>query len=98
LYQILDALAYIHAKGFIHRDVKSANIFISQNGEVKLGDFGLCVYGSRQGLAGSKYWCAPEMIAKQVYNSQVDIWSLGAVAYEVHFALSELNSTILTIL
>jgi len=85
IQQILKGIEYIHSIKKIHRDIKSANILLSMNGDIKLADFGLCVEGfddGNSGMAGSKYWMAPEMTKRQLYNSKVDIWSLGALLVE----------------
>jgi len=85
IQQVLNGLQYLHSIKKIHRDIKSANILLSMNGDVKLADFGLCVEGFEEGnsgMAGSKYWMAPEMSKRQLYNCKVDIWSLGALLVE----------------
>lgn len=84
---VLQALAYIHGHGWIHRDIKGGNILLTDNAEVKLGDFGS---SSRKSPAntfvGSPYWMAPEVINAMedgTYTCAVDIWSLGITCIEL---------------
>eukprot|EP01119_Soliformovum_irregulare_P001326 TRINITY_DN11051_c0_g1_i1.p1 TRINITY_DN11051_c0_g1~~TRINITY_DN11051_c0_g1_i1.p1 ORF type:complete len:516 (+),score=102.31 TRINITY_DN11051_c0_g1_i1:159-1706(+) len=85
LRESLKGLAFLHSHNRIHRDIKSANILLTRTGDVKLGDLGLCVEGEGEqiGMAGSKYWMAPEMIQRKTYTDRVDIWSIGALCYEM---------------
>ncbi|SCU85683.1 LAME_0D02322g1_1 [Lachancea meyersii CBS 8951] len=87
--EILTALMHIHRDGVIHRDIKAANILITNDGHVKLCDFGVAAQLSqtkirRQTMAGTPYWMAPEVIMEGVYyDTKVDIWSLGITIYEI---------------
>ncbi len=83
--EVAKALAAIHRYGLLHRDVKPQNIFISQNGEVKLGDFGLAVDCSEVGanLAGTPAYFSPELILGHSPSARSDLFSLGAVLYEM---------------
>ena len=65
----LTALAYLHSRGIIHRDVKSDSILLARNGQIKLSDFGFCAEVSkevprRRSLVGTPYWMAPELICR----------------------------------
>ena len=87
--KLLIALVYIHKDNVIHRDIKAANVLITNEGHVKLCDFGVAAQltaanHKRQTMAGTPYWMAPEVIMEGVYyNTKADIWSLGITAYEI---------------
>jgi serine/threonine protein kinase/lipopolysaccharide biosynthesis regulator YciM len=79
------ALALCQREHIIHRDIKPDNIFVSQNGDYKLGDFGVAreLEQTAAGLSrkGTFTYMAPEVFNGQAYNSTVDIYSLGVVLY-----------------
>src|ERR1700686_1408743 len=82
-----DALAAAHRKGVIHGDVKPANILITEDGRVKLMDFGMARVASREQasmpLSGTPaYWC-PEQIMGKPQDGRSDLFSLGIVLYEL---------------
>ncbi|KAJ8368599.1 hypothetical protein SKAU_G00086270 [Synaphobranchus kaupii] len=79
---------HIHDKRVLHRDLKSKNIFLTDNGTIKLGDFGsACVLKSSKAFAysyvGTPYYVSPEIWDSQPYNNKSDVWSLGCVLYEL---------------
>ncbi|KAI5625595.1 serine/threonine-protein kinase Nek3 [Silurus asotus] len=79
---------HIHDKRVLHRDLKSKNIFLTDHGTVKLGDFGsACALNSAKAYAqtyvGTPYYVSPEIWDNQPYNNKSDIWSLGCVLYEL---------------
>ncbi|XP_023235832.1 serine/threonine-protein kinase Tao isoform X1 [Centruroides vittatus] len=83
----LQGLEYLHSLGRIHRDVKAGNILLTENGTVKLADFGsasmICPANS---FVGTPYWMAPEVILAMdegQYDGKVDIWSLGITCIEL---------------
>ncbi|XP_016329646.1 serine/threonine-protein kinase PAK 4 [Sinocyclocheilus anshuiensis] len=85
---VLQALAYLHSQGVIHRDIKSDSILLSLDGRIKLSDFGFCAQISkdiprRKSLVGTPYWMAPEVISKSPYGTEVDVWSLGIMLVEM---------------
>lgn len=87
--ELLFALQAVHKLGVIHRDLKSANVLITNEGDVQLCDFGVAAQLTsnsvkRTTMAGTPYWMAPEVIREgDHYNVKADIWSLGITIYEV---------------
>ena len=88
LKQLAAALAHVHSQRVIHRDVKTANIFLTEGDDsVKLGDFGISrLLSSQTELAatcvGTPYYLSPELISGQGYDGRTDVWSLGVIAHE----------------
>ena len=86
LTHILQALNVLHQNKILHRDLKSANVFISKDNTHKLGDMNVSKV-AQMGLVytqtGTPYYASPEVWRDEPYDMKSDIWSLGCVAYEM---------------
>lgn len=84
---VLKGLHYLHSLGRIHRDIKAGNILLTENGTVKLADFGSAsVKCPANSFVGTPYWMAPEVILAMdegQYDGKVDVWSLGITCIEL---------------
>jgi NIMA (never in mitosis gene a)-related kinase len=88
---ILLGVAYLHSRRTLHRDLKTANVFLtggSGAGSVKLGDLGVArVLGSETAFArtcvGTPYYLSPELCQNQPYNEKSDMWACGIILYEL---------------
>uniref|UniRef100_A0A671X3V5 Mitogen-activated protein kinase kinase kinase kinase n=1 Tax=Sparus aurata TaxID=8175 RepID=A0A671X3V5_SPAAU len=89
--ETLQGLGYLHTKGKMHRDIKGANILLTDNGDVKLADFGVAAkitatIAKRKSFIGTPYWMAPEVAAVEKnggYNQLCDIWAVGITSIEL---------------
>ena len=83
---MVEGLVALHNAKIVHRDIKCANIFLSKEGGVKLGDMNvskIAKAGVMQTQTGTPYYCPPEVWKDKPYNEKCDIWSLGCVIYEL---------------
>ncbi len=78
-------LEHTHDQRVLHRDVKPANVFLSETGIAKLGDFGTGTFAAEgsQERVGTAFYMAPEVFAGEASSMQSDVYSLGVLAYEV---------------
>ncbi|MEO7775667.1 MAG: serine/threonine-protein kinase [Steroidobacteraceae bacterium] len=88
MFKCAKALHYAHSRGVIHRDIKPSNIMLTQNSDVRIIDFGIAlVAGSEisriEGIAGSPSYMSPEQVQSMELTSRSDLYSLGAVMYEL---------------
>jgi NIMA (never in mitosis gene a)-related kinase len=87
--QLALAIKHIHSRNILHRDLKTANIFLMKDGLLKLGDFGLSfVLSSEEGARemtrlGTPYYISPEMCMGNNYSASNDIWAMGVVLYNM---------------
>jgi serine/threonine-protein kinase len=86
--QVCEGLAYAHKAGIVHRDIKPANVRVTNEGEVKIMDFGIAHLQSstmtKSGLVlGTVHYMAPEQIEGQKVDHRADVFSVGAIAYEL---------------
>jgi p21-activated kinase 1 len=86
--EVLTALHYMHSQKKIHRDIKTDNVLVHEDGTVKLTDFGYTVQlsnseDSKREIVGTPYWMAPEVIKNDRHSFPADIWSLGIMCREL---------------
>eukprot|EP01083_Nonionella_stella_P000595 1681_1 len=87
--QLVQALKYLHSNRVIHRDMKPQNILITSDGSVKLCDFGFARSMSYNtvvlhSIKGTPLYMSPELVQERPYNHTSDLWSLGAILYELY--------------
>lgn len=87
---IASAVHYMHARHVYHRDIKPENILISDDGAVRLADFGWAVHSippndKRYTICGTAEYLAPEMVRGSGHDQGVDLWALGILIYELLF-------------
>lgn len=83
--QMTAGLKALHDSKILHRDIKCANIFLTESNEVKLGDLNvskIAKHGLLHTQTGTPYYASPEVWSDKPYNEKSDIWSLGCVLYE----------------
>lgn len=86
IHQLLEGVKYLHENRIIHRDLKLGNIFLNDQLNLKIGDFGLATRIEYDGerkktLCGTPNYIAPEILNKRGHSFEVDIWSIGCVMF-----------------
>ena len=88
IYKCAKALHYAHGRGVIHRDIKPSNIMLTTDNDVRIIDFGIAIVSDSdisriEGIAGSPSYMSPEQVQSEDLTASSDVYSLGAVLYEL---------------
>lgn len=88
LIQMCLGLEYIHQKKILHRDIKTANVFLSKDENIRIGDLGVAkilaeTTNFAHTMVGTPYYLSPEMAEEKPYNEKSDMWALGCVIYQL---------------
>jgi serine/threonine protein kinase len=88
MFKCAKALHYAHSRGVIHRDIKPSNIMLTQDSDVRIIDFGIALVADSEisrieGIAGSPSYMSPEQVQSLELTNRSDLYSLGAVMYEL---------------
>ena len=87
--QLICTMAYIHQRGYVHRDLKTQNILLDKNLDMKMCDFGLTKLkselnsGSGQ-FAGTPCYMAPELFDRKFYDEKIDVFAFGTALWEIY--------------
>ncbi|KAH9597591.1 Protein kinase domain [Trypanosoma melophagium] len=86
--QLCLALLHLHERHILHRDLKTQNVFLTTDGVVKLGDFGISTvlrntFELKRTVCGTPYYFSPELCLNKPYNNKSDVWALGCILYEL---------------
>ncbi len=88
IYKCAKAMHYAHGRGVIHRDIKPSNIMLTTDNDVRIIDFGIAIVSDSEisrieGIAGSPSYMSPEQVQSEELTPRSDLYSLGAVMYEL---------------
>jgi serine/threonine protein kinase len=88
IYKCAKALHYSHSRGVIHRDIKPSNVMLTNDNDVRIIDFGIAIVSDSEvsrieGIAGSPSYMSPEQVQSEELTPRSDLYSLGAVLYEL---------------
>ena len=88
VYKVAKALHYAHMRGVVHRDIKPSNLLLTQEGDIRIVDFGIALVADSdisrlEGVAGSPAYMSPEQVQGLDLDARSDLYSLGAVMYEM---------------
>lgn len=85
--EMLNGIHSLHQSKIVHRDIKCANIFLTKEGKIKLGDLNVSKVCQKGGLmftqTGTPYYACPEVWKDKPYDGRSDIWSMGCIIYEL---------------
>jgi len=81
-------MKHVHDRKILHRDIKCQNVFVTKQGIIKMGDFGIArvlrhTVDVARSMVGTPYYLSPEIIEGRPYSFKSDIWSLGVMLYEL---------------
>ncbi|KAL0271844.1 UNVERIFIED_CONTAM: hypothetical protein PYX00_008810 [Menopon gallinae] len=100
--QIVSAIKYMHDFNILHRDLKTANVFLTKERIVKVGDFGISkmitTLAQAHSVLGTPYYISPEMCEGKEYDQKSDIWALGCILYEMACLQKTFDGTNLPVL
>ena len=87
-HQVALGLGWLHARRILHRDLKAANVFLTSEDDVRLGDLGVARVLSHdtnfaQTFVGTPYYLSPELCEEKPYNEKSDVWAFGCLLYEL---------------